>query len=866
MMLGPSVWSLGSGIELLCADLSWKQVFLALSAFGSAMPEGASLAFALIYTGRRHLITRTRIYLLAIEPLAVLIAASSNPWHHQYWSAVDLIVPGNYTATVVEHGILFWLHVAYCYGILLVSLFIFGSYWFTSQPYYRVQIAFLMGGIILPFVLNVAQVFGVPLAPPHLDFSVLGFSVTGLALLPALHRYGLLDIAPAAKESVFQALGDAVLVLDASGRVVDANPKWGKLFGQPGIGEKAAAALAFWPELGEIIERNREGEWEVGYPKSWAGAGRFDARLWSIEENNACVGQILTLRDVTARWIMERELSQAKDAAEEADRAKSAFLANMSHEIRTPLGAVLSYCDILLGPNVSPGETKEITQAIRRNGRHLMQIIDDILDLSKIEAGKMELEAIDYSPWQLVMESHSAIAVKALEKKIVLEVAALTSLPSVVLIDPTRFRQILVNLLSNAIKFTDSGKRVRLVISAFPDKGGGKVSDRIAGKSGTLVGKNIAELIIKVIDQGIGMTRDQVSRLFQPFQQADSSTSRRFGGTGLGLSITNKLIRSMAGSIHVESEPGRGSTFEIRLRCAVPAAGSPWQLPDSVTLERSKAISSLPLPMSTIRGRILLAEDNPDNQKILLHHLKDSGLEIVVVQNGLQAMEKALAEKFDLILMDMQMPECDGYSATRTLRRKNFDRPIIALTAHAMKEDREKCLEAGCTDYLAKPVAAPLLLETIHKYLGALPRIAGTVADKATTVFLRMAEIALPPTVASIATPPEPGLTSSVSAESTFDDDPDFQLLVKDYALNLADQAKEMVVAHAAADMVALKSLVHKLKGSGGMFGFPQITTLAAQLEAAIASKQGPETIRKELDRFLEVLDTVHRHFAETPH
>ena len=403
-------------------------------------------------------------------------------------------------------------------------------------------------------------------------------------------------------------------------------------------------------------------------------------------------------QEIDRRERVQAELVQARDAAEAANRAKSDFLANMSHEIRTPMTAILGFADVLqenMNASASP-ENIDAATTIKRNGEHLLRVLSDILDLSKIEAGKMEVDQKWCSPSQIIADVASLMQVRSDGKGLTLSVHHSDTLPCSVLTDPVRFRQILINLVGNAIKFTEAGE-VRIAARVIaPDQ-------------------NAVQLQVDVSDTGIGMATEQIERLFRPFSQVDSSATRRFGGTGLGLTISRRLAEMLGGTISVTSTPGRGSTFRLTVD-----AGPPAELPQHADLPAtSKPITA---PPRQLNARILLAEDGPDNQRLISFLLRKVGADVTMVENGQLAIEAALAcqaesKPFDVILMDMQMPVTDGYEATRQLRASGYQRPILALTAHSMKEDRQKCLDAGCDDYLSKPIDRTRLVETVARYL-----------------------------------------------------------------------------------------------------------------------------------------------------
>jgi signal transduction histidine kinase/ActR/RegA family two-component response regulator len=410
------------------------------------------------------------------------------------------------------------------------------------------------------------------------------------------------------------------------------------------------------------------------------------------------------------------KLSRAKADALAAAQAKGKFLANMSHEIRTPMTAILGFAEVLHEdisccaecPQHATCElrvaNKERVRTITRNGQHLLQLINDILDLSKIEAGKLNVEHLSCSPVRVVSDVADLMRVRADAKGLKLKVEFRGPIPETIKSDPTRLRQILVNLVGNAIKFTRAGS-VRLVTTLVDE------------------GADAPRMRFEVIDTGIGIAPEQVAALFQPFTQADSSTTRKFGGTGLGLAISKRLAEKLGGSLTVESSPGRGSTFRL-----VIAAGSLEGVkmiqdpqPEAVAAQ-DKALALPVVQQPCLTGcHVLLAEDAPDNQRLISRILEKAGAEVTVVENGRLAVDTALAARdrgtpFQVVLMDMQMPVMDGYAATRLLREQGYDGPIIALTAHAMASDRDKCISAGCDDYATKPINRAKLVELIRRY------------------------------------------------------------------------------------------------------------------------------------------------------
>ena len=428
--------------------------------------------------------------------------------------------------------------------------------------------------------------------------------------------------------------------------------------------------------------------------------------LWDLALTAVLLGSIIALL-----WSVtdtaEKQLSDAfatveefSHIAESATRAKSEFLANMSHEIRTPMTAILGYADLMLEENIGRA-TQEHVEVIIRNGRYLLGLINDILDLSKVEAGKMQIEPIRYSPSKLVAEVVSLMRVRADAKHLNLTTELASPLPETVLIDPLRLRQVLVNLVGNAIKFTDQGE-VRLAVRL--------TSDGVPPR-----------LRFDVTDTGIGMNEEQVGRLFRAFSQVDNSSIRKFGGTGLGLCISKRLTEALGGEIEVRSEPGKGSTFSVIIDPGPLEGIRMIQNAQEALLECPPTTTAATPDKLALHTRILLAEDKLDNQQLICLLLRKAGADVLDVENGQLAVEQASVawehgDPFDVILMDMQMPVMDGFTATRKLRELGYTGPIIALTAYAMDLDRQKCLDAGCDDYATKPIDREKLISIVAEY------------------------------------------------------------------------------------------------------------------------------------------------------
>lgn len=511
-------------------------------------------------------------------------------------------------------------------------------------------------------------------------------------------------------------------------------------------------------------------------------------------------GGIVCLRtDITA-------FKAIQEAAETANLAKTQFLANMSHEFRTPIAAVVGYAEMLLDPQLGIDDRMRIVHSMTRNGRHLLALISDVLDLAKIEAGKLELEKAACRVWRIVSEALSVAGVIAHEKRLEMNAFPVGKIPKTITADPTRFRQILDNLLTNAVKFTEPGKKVELRVRM----------DRSANPAGA---ENQAWLVIEVEDQGIGMNQEVLGRIFRPFTQADITTTRKFGGTGLGLSICKRFAESMGGDIQARSQPGVGSCFSLILPV------DPENLVDLVDQDDLEGTGESRKYgrgkfEGSVEGLILLAEDNPDNRNIIRFFLERGGLEVETAENGRVAVEKAWKKDYDLILMDMQMPELDGYAATSILRQKGYLRPILALTAHAMADDEEKCLQAGCSGYLTKPVDPDRLLTLISLHLKG-PQNRQRIK----------------PGPGSPVAPTKP-VPESPLIPNAPEEEPTLEELFAGFRKSLPGKIMEMRKVLDSSNWIQLSSIAHQLRGAAGMYGLADVSFLAGLIEDACRNER----------------------------
>lgn len=505
--------------------------------------------------------------------------------------------------------------------------------------------------------------------------------------------------------TITNAIPTLVAQVDRNERILFANDAFCDWFNRT---HKEVSKLRFEDVLGEdrypankvYIDQALDGK-TVSYERlSFSGSRKAILNITFVPEydnDKRVKGFIIVAADVSKYKEIEAELKKAKEQAEVANETKSAFLANMSHEIRTPLGAVIGFSELMIDPDMSPSEKLNSIEIIRRNGKLLSTIINDILDLSKVEAGKLEIEKTDVDLFELLSETAALLNLDAAAKGVRLTVAFEGVVPNIIKTDSTRLRQILFNIVGNAIKFTEKGV-VSLTVKLSADN---------------------SKLNFVVQDTGTGITPEQAQRLFSPFTQADATTTRRFGGTGLGLSLSKKLAIALGGNVVLEdSTIGKGSTFVISLD-----HGQSKEIIFESTEHTIQEAAAKVLNFASHEGttqlsnlNILVVDDSLDNLALIKRLLTLSGAQVATANSGQEGVEKALKENFSLVLMDLQMPDMDGYEATKELRGRGFDKPIIALTAHAMKEERKRCLENGFNNHLTKPIDRNALIHILSEY------------------------------------------------------------------------------------------------------------------------------------------------------
>ena len=478
-------------------------------------------------------------------------------------------------------------------------------------------------------------------------------------------------------------------------------------------------------------------------------------------------------KDNRERKTVQIELERAKNAAEQANNAKSQLIANISHEIRTPLGAIQGYTDLLQRYSLSKEERRRTVKAIKRNTFQLLNIIGDMLDMSKIEAGLLESEEVEFHMLDAIQDIIETVNLYSQKPHILIELDLATPMPAIVIADQGKFSQILTNLISNSVKFSEEGS-VRVAVSF-----------------------DSPSITIKVIDTGIGMSEDQAKRIFRPFVQADTSIARKYGGTGLGLALSKTFAERLGGDLELtESILGQGSTFTFTFSPKLSDEIAFVESLEELILEENES-SPDQGDRELLDITILIVEDCKDNQIIYAKYLEEAGAHVIIASSGFDALEKSPSPDIDIIIMDIQMPEIDGYEATQLLRARGLICPIVALTAHAMKGERERCLNAGCDDYITKPIDSDSLVEKIKELINVPER--RRIGKK---------------------------------LRSKMHTNPRVRPLLPSFLTGIQARIQDMRIAASTGNHQAIAILSHQLKGTALNYGYPTISDEAARVES----------------------------------
>jgi len=676
--------------------------------------------------------------------------------------------------------------------------------------------------------------------------SLLGFGLFYLYLGKMLKALNPSQAVPGRVRSALDTLAEALIVVDGNSNVVLANKAFQTITGETAealLGKKADEFDWYlsnqhpdesdadnpdtdqtfpWIRALETSETIRGADvWLEAHDGNWH---KFLVNCSPILSGKKASGVLVSLDDVTDLEEKEKELRSARDAAQDANRAKSDFLSNMSHEIRTPMTAILGFTEVLKrGNGSSDADYQKHLNTISSSGKHLLELINDVLDLSKVESGALEVETIDCKPHVVAHDVVQVLRVRAEDKNIGLDIEIPEPLPEVIQTDAGRLRQIITNLVGNAIKFTEDGG-VKVILRSFQENGKAKFA-------------------IDVKDSGIGMNENQQAAVFKPFVQADSSITRRFGGTGLGLAISRKLARAMGGDILLSSEANVGTTFTAVIDLVTEGDVKilqPEELFAQVEVAEAEAHAHWEFP----ECKVLVIDDAAENRELLTLVLNDLGISTETAENGAIGVDMAVSSEYNVILSDIQMPVMDGYEAVAAMREKGLSQPIIALTANAMKGYEERILNAGFSHYMTKPID----IDALSKLLAEL--IGGKKVDKP------VEKVAVPVAIntalaANDQTGGEAELYYSRLAGSE-----KLAPVVDKFITRVGEQFTEMEAANNNKNFKELAALAHWLKGSGGTVGFDQLSKPAKELEDN-AKAGNQDACKSDLVRIKSIIERL---------
>ena len=695
------------------------------------------------------------------------------------------------------------------------------------------------------------------------------FLTFNLILYRTLNQLDPRGAVPQRVREAFDNMAEGLLILDKRGHVMLANSKFGSLVGVEAERLTGRNVSEFDWDL--TAEENRL-PWEIAIetnaPVTDALIQTTDAenhqRTFIVSaapvmgQNNQSRGSIVTFDDITALEENKRELIAARKAADDANEAKSNFLSRMSHEIRTPMNAIIGYTDILRQGVQSQDDQVRYLSTIQTSGEHLLALINDILDLSKVEAGQMSIERRQFHLVPLVTQVIDTLIVKSAEKDLFLAFEVYGKIPHVIETDETRLRQVLINIIGNAIKFTETG------------------GVRLLGR--TVEANNKTMLQFDVIDTGIGIPEKALKTIFDPFSQADSSVTRRFGGTGLGLAISKQLSEAMGGRITATSEQGVGTTFSITIDPGKIVDDVRWITNETLHEEKKILPTENKVELRFDGSHVLIVDDAKANRDLAAIMVKRLGLTCDMANNGFEALERIAENQYDIVLMDMNMPVMDGLTATKHIRETGLEIPVVALTAMVIPEEKKKCLDGGCDSFLAKPIRHEALVNVLSEFLESTvvetevpinqqkvksnPQPANPQATKAPyppapTVSMDTREslptVVMPDfensdiesglmeTLASLGiedddlevsgATTEGGLALPDAVVSSLPPEPEFMAIVMDFVGRLPDKLKEFDVALAAGSQSQLSDLGHWLAGATSTVGLDAFVAPARELE-----------------------------------
>jgi signal transduction histidine kinase/CheY-like chemotaxis protein len=672
-------WCLGYALELCTPDIAGKEFIFQIRCSFLCFYAAAWLETIYRMTRSRPLLRGWTLAAVLIIPVITLVliwvpGPGQNPLLRHDFRIVESGGLG-----VLRNDLGPWGHIHYFFNYAIWCYVFYLLYPRRNHTSWeRRGRLLILTSAVIGWTLDVLHLLNIT-SPHGLNYAPIFFPLTSSIVATALLRHRMFNLAPVARAALIERLEDRILVLDDEDRIIDHNRIAATTFNfkaDRNEGRSAAELLQGWPDLVALLDCHDNQRTEIS-----VGGDTLEASISTVlhDDGSSTGARVLILRDISSRKAVETQLRIAKEMAEAAGQSQARFLATMSHEIRTPMNGVIGFTQLLKETPLTPAQN-EYLDLIDHSSRSLLVIINDVLDYSKIEADQLELEQVRCDLHVIVDQTIRLLEHTTRAKGITLVARFDGNVPSCVISDPVRISQILNNLIGNAIKFTSVGGITLEIQAPGPDM-----------------------IAFRITDTGIGISLENQARIFTPFSQADASTTRRFGGTGLGLSITRRLCELMGGCLTLSSTLGQGSVFTAAIRARfLTETDAPHTEPADISSEAREVTLNL-----------LVCEDNGVNQAVIRAYLTRLGHQLTLVEDGEKGLEALARERFDAVLMDLEMPVLDGYEAVRRIRAHEkpgkYRAYIIALTAHALKGERERCLALGMDDFITKPVTLPVL-------------------------------------------------------------------------------------------------------------------------------------------------------------
>lgn len=690
MMVSLSIWAAAYAFELTSTTLEAIMFWIKIEYIGIGLIPGFWITFCLAFTGKSHYLTNRNLALLFLVPVTTILMVWTNSWHNLHYVSYQLAVDTPFPMLDFQRGPWYLVHLYYFYGLLIWGIILLFRNYQTAAPVYKKQTLSVLAGTLIPWFINALYHLGFR---PYefIDMTPVIFTLTGLAIGLGLIRFQLFDVVPVARDKVVEGLDEGVMVFDNRYRVVYYNKAMLRFLGTDTYdytGTNIEDMPAYFQKLEKLLDAQKGGKMEVFIESELVDGMNVMVTATDLaSDSGSSTGTLLIFRDITEQKRAEAELIQARMKAEESDRLKSAFLANMSHEIRNPMNGIIGFAGILKDPDLTEEERNHYLSVIEDNSEQLLVIINDIIDISKIEAGQEKVKIQPLSVAKLLSDISDTIGPQAERRGLTFKTRSfLKANQDQIMSDSQKLRQILVNLLSNALKFTESGEIVLNV----------KLIEGL--------------LVFSVRDTGKGIEPDKIDLVFDRFQQLDHDSQYISRGTGLGLAISRGFAQLLGGDITLTSAVGKGSTFFVKIP----------HISNNQELQKINDSMSTPSPqMPDWTGKkILLAEDEPVNIMYMKIALKKTNAELIIAETGQQAVD-AFADNrdVDIILLDIKMPVMDGFEAAEIISEMGCKAPIVALSGHAMLE-KERITKAGFRDLISKPIRRDDLLFKLSEWLG----------------------------------------------------------------------------------------------------------------------------------------------------